>query len=250
MKKQNVIIMTTVLAAGCLASTQAQATRILGIDVSDYQGTINWTTVHNSGVKWAFSKATEGYDFSEQSHYNTNMTSGKAAGVLMGAYHFSHPRANTPAQEASYFWNFAGSRIIHDQKSLDPMIDFERFSGTLGGESYTSFMNDWSSDVKGKTSSFMHPVLYSSAGSGMCDLTTACTLSAWVANYNGESGQTGTPWSCCDCCNYVSPCTTANWTYWQCSSTLRIGGISGNVDCDFYPESSAAILESYQGVGN
>ncbi|HZM02562.1 MAG TPA: glycoside hydrolase family 25 protein [Candidatus Saccharimonadales bacterium] len=246
MKKQNVIIMTTVLAAGCLA-TSSQASQVLGIDVSDYQGTVNWTSVHNSGVKWAFAKATEGYLFSEQSHYHTNMTSGKAAGVLMGAYHFSHPRYNTPAQEASYFWNFASPNINNDSKSLDSMVDFERYSGTLNGESYTSFFNDWGSDVKGKTTVFNRPVVYSSAGSGMCDLATSCTLSAWVANYNGEGYSTGNPWTCCDSCNFVSPGTRNNWTYWQCSSTLHIGGIV--CDCDAYAGTSATELEAYQGIG-
>jgi len=244
------LIAASAVFAAFYGASQAHANWVFGIDVSDFQGTINWSTVHGSGVKWAFAKATEGYDFSEQSHFKTNMTSGKSAGIYMGAYHFSHPYANTPAQEASYFWNFAGPYIIKDGKSLDPMIDFERYSGTLGGESYTSFFNDWSSDIKGKSSNFMHPVLYSSAGAGMCDLTTACTLSAWVANYNGENLYTGNPWSCCDSCNYVDPGTTKNWTYWQVSSTLRIGGISGNVDCDSYGATSTALLESFQGVGN
>jgi lysozyme len=249
MKKQNVIIMTSVLAAGCLATSQARAGQLFGIDVSDYQGTINWSSVYGSGVRWAFAKATEGYDFSEQSHYHTNMTSGKAAGLKMGAYHFSHPKANTPAQEASYFWNFASANITADGKSLDSMVDFERYSGTLNGESYTSFFNDWSSDVKGKTSVFNRPVLYSSACSGMCDLTTACSLSSWIADYNGEGLSTGNPWTSCDSCNYVDPNTRNDWTYWQCSSTLRISGVS-ECDCDAYAGTSAAELESYQGIGN
>jgi lysozyme len=93
----------------------------------------------------------------------------------------------------------------------------------------------------------MHPVLYASAGNGMCDLTTACTLSAWVANYNGENLYTGNPWSCCTGCNYVSPGTQNGWTYWQVSSTGAICGISGNVDLDAYPL-SLALLIAYQGL--
>jgi len=244
------LITTSAVLAAVFTASQSHANWVFGIDVSDFQGTVNWSDVYASGVRWAFSKATEGYDFSEQSHYKTNMTSGKAAKLKMGAYHFSHPYANTPAQEASYFWNFASVDIKSDGDTLDPMIDFEVYSGTLGGESYTSFFNDWSADIKGKTSSFMHPVIYSSAGAGMCDLTTACTLSAWVANYNGESLYTGNPWTCCDSCNFVDPGTTKDWTYWQVSSSLAIGGISGSVDCDAYGDTSVAILESYQGVGN
>jgi len=239
----------TVLAAAAVTTSQVKANSILGIDVSAYQGgSINWTSVHNAGVDFAFSRATTGYDYSEDGTFKNNMTRGKSAGVQMGAYHFSHLYANTPSQEAGYFWGWAGAYIIKDGKSLDPMIDFEVFSGHDGASSYTAWFNDWAADVKAKTSNFMHPVLYASAGNGMCDLSTSCTLSAWVANYNGENLYTGNPWSCCTGCNYVSPGTKNNWTYWQCSDTGAIPGISGNVDLDAYPL-SLADLKAYQGVG-
>ena len=245
--------LTSVLATACLVIPQANATNILGIDVSAYQGNITqtgWNSVH-SGLPcvFAFARATTGYGYSEDGTYPNNMARGKAAGIKMGAYEFSHLYANTPAQEATYFWNYAGGQIIKDGKSIMPMIDFEVFSGHYSEPSYTAWFNAWSTDIKGKTSNFLHPVLYASAGNGMCDLTTACTLSAWVANYNGENIRTGGPWSCCTGCNYVSPGTGNNWTYWQGSDTLHITGISGNVDLDAYPL-SAADLEAYQGVGN
>jgi lysozyme len=243
---------TAVIATACLIIPAANATNILGIDVSAYQGSLtqtDWNDIAGAGANFAFARATTGYDYSEDSTYPNNMKYGKAAGLLMGAYHFSHLYANTPAQEATYFWNYAGGQIIKDGKSLDPMIDFEVFSGYDGASSYTAWFNAWSTDVKAKTSNFMHPVLYASAGSGMCDLTTSCTLSAWVANYNGENLYSGNPWSCCDSCNYVDPGTQNDWTYWQVSDTGSISGISGDVDFDAYP-GTKSTLESYQGVGN
>jgi len=75
--------------------------------------------------------------------------------------------------------------------------------------------------------------LYSSAGAGMCDVSTSCTLEAWVANYNGENLYTGDPWSCCTSCNFKSP-GTHYWVWWQVSSTGSIGGVSGNCDFDAY----------------
>ncbi len=239
-----------VLATACVVTTSAKAQRPLGIDVSAYQGgSINWSSVYSDGVRFAFARATTGYDYSEDSTYPNNMTRGKSAGVLMGAYHFSHLYANTPSQEATYFWNYAGSKIVKDGKSLDPMIDFEVFSGHDGASSYTAWFNAWSSDVKAKTSNFMHPVLYASACGGMCDLTTACTLSQWVANYNGENLYTGGPWNECTSCNYVDHGGSANWTYWQVSDTGAITGISGNVDLDTY-NGPLSNLDPYQGVGN
>ncbi len=229
---------------------RAQANNILGIDVSAYQGSsINWSSVKADGVVFAFARATTGYNYSEDSTYPGNMSRGKAAGVYMGAYEFSHLYANTPSQEATYFWNYAGGYIKADNKSLDPMVDFEVFSGHDGASSYTAWFNAWSTDVKGKTSSFMHPVIYASICAGMCDLTTSCTLSQWAASYNGENLYTGNPWNTCKSCNYVDPNTSSGWTYWQVSDTGRISGISGNVDLDAYPLSAADLI-AYQGVGN
>src|SRR5256714_15690166 len=122
------------------------------------------------------------------------------------------------------------------------MVEFRSFGGSPCSSSSTPWFTTWSTRVTSKTSPFLHPVIYASAGNGMCDLTTACTLSAWVANYNGQNLYTGNPWSCCNCCNYVDPCTSNGWTYWQCSSTGAISGISGNVDLDAYPLSLSALI--------
>jgi len=55
----------------------------IGVDVSHYQGVIDWTTAHNEGVSFAFTKATEGVDFVD-SNFTQNMTGAKAAGVVIG----------------------------------------------------------------------------------------------------------------------------------------------------------------------
>jgi len=229
------------------------ANNIFGIDVSSYQGSINWSSVHANGAVFAFAKATEG-NYYEDGYFNANMNNGKAAGMQMGAYHFARPDLNCPSTEATYFWNFAGGKIVADGKSLYPMVDFETFNGvTCGVGNYTAWFNDWANDVKGKTSHFLHPVIYCSACSGACDLieydlSGGIQLSAWIANYNGENLYTGNPWSSCDCCNaWVQGCSQANWTYWQVSSTGSIGGVSGNCDFDAYPL-SLSLLISYQGV--
>jgi lysozyme len=229
---------------------QALAQRPLGIDVSEYQGSINWSSVYSDGVRFAFAKATEGYDYYQDPDFKANMANGKAAGVLMGAYHFSHPYANTPAQEAGYFWSFASAYIKADGKSIMPMIDFEVFDGVYGGLSYTTFFNDWSADIiaDGHAASVtLRPVIYCSAGTGACDLTTSISLGGFIANYNGENLYSGNPWSCCTGCNAWDPGTTGNWTYWQVSDSGSITGISGDVDLDTYPD-TLADLKSWQGV--
>jgi lysozyme len=253
MKK--LITITSVLATACLMTSAVKATNIAGIDVYNGTGTVNWSTVKASGASFAFVKATCGYDYSEQSDYGSNMTKGKAAGLQMGAYHFSHLYANTPAQEASYFWNYASPNIKSDGDSIMPMIDFEIFSGHDGTSTYTAWFNTWSADVKAKDSTALRPVIYASAGNGMCDLIQynlpgGIALGGWIADYNlcGNTLYTGNPWCVDDCCNpYVTACGTGNWTYWQCSSTATFGGIHP-CDLDAYP-GTVAQLKTNQGVG-
>ncbi len=237
--------LAAVLATVCLV-TSASASRVRGIDVSSYQGHPAWGSVHGNGDVFAFAKATEG-TYYHDADYTYNMVNGKANGVQMGAYDFTIPGSYCANTEADYFWAFAGGYITTDGKSLYPMADFESFGGHACYTSYTGWYNAWEARVKTKKTVFMHPVVYASACNGMCDLATSCTLSSWVANYNGESYLTGTPWSSCSSCNYVAPGTTGSWTYWQYTSTGTIPGISGNVDHDVYPLSLAELID-YQGL--
>jgi lysozyme len=230
----------TVFLTASLATSTGMAQRPLGIDVSSFQGSINWTSAHGDGVEFAFAHATSGAG-GHDTYYHTNMLHGKSAGVLMAAYHVADPGLNTPAVEASNFWNFAKSDIKADGKTLSPAITFDDFSGHVGATSYTQWFNKWSSDVIADAAAaglVLRPVIICSAGSGACDLTTNITLGPFIANYNGENLYTGSPWSCCTSCN---PWGGTNWTYWQVSSTGSISGISGNVDLDTFNGSVAEL---------
>ena len=60
-----------------------------GIDVSRFQGTINWTKVaadSNVNVKFVYIKATEGTSMRDP-NYKTNITKARKAGLLAGFYH-------------------------------------------------------------------------------------------------------------------------------------------------------------------
>jgi lysozyme len=217
---------------------RAQATNLLGIDVSQYQGSINWNSVHSCGVQFAFAKATEGNSF-QDSRFTANMANGKAAGLQMGAYHFARPDINCPGTEANYFWSVAGPYIIADGKSLFPAVDFEIFNGHVCATDYTAWFNTWSAKVKAKTSHYLHPVLIVGC-SGACSVTSATTLESWIID-------PVSPWNSCSCCNWIDPCTANKWTYWNFSSTGAICGISGNCDLDNF-NGTLANLKNTQGV--
>ena len=115
------IVATAILAATALAQ------RPLGIDVSHWQGpSIDWTNVKNSGIMFAWTKASEGDGLADGT-FVINETKGKAAGVLMGAYHFARYDLNNGTtgaiNEANYFWTVARNYIAGDGSYLMPMLD-------------------------------------------------------------------------------------------------------------------------------
>ena len=60
---------------------------IHGIDVSKYQGDIDWPRVKSSGLQFAYIKATEGGDHVDEK-FQANWNGAKSAGIPRGAYHF------------------------------------------------------------------------------------------------------------------------------------------------------------------
>lgn len=248
MKRTIQTTLALVAAVALFSAADARANNtthsLLGVDVSSYQGSINWSSVYADGVRFAFAKATESTGYTD-AYFSGNMNNGKAAGLQMGAYHFAHPESTCPSAQVNHFWSVAGGKITADGKSVYPMVDCEVFNGVTCSEgTYTTWYNDFSTDLKAKTANFLHPVIYVSACSA-CHLSSAITLSAWIACYNGQNLYTGNPWSTCTSCNVWG--SSNNWTYWQVSSTGRISGIGGNVDLDAY-NGTLAELKSWQGV--
>ena len=93
------------LAAGVLtwlaAPAPATAAYLNGVDVSHYQGTINWSSVKSAGITFAFAKATEGTTYTDP-NVNANIAGMKAHGIIPGAYHFGHPGSDATTQ-ANHF---------------------------------------------------------------------------------------------------------------------------------------------------
>src|SRR5262249_39778838 len=90
-------------AAGALVpEAAAQTTGTLpGIDVSHWQGTINWDTVRSAGIRFAFTKATEGTTFVDAS-LARNLSEMRRLGIVRGVYHFGHPTVS-PTTQAQHF---------------------------------------------------------------------------------------------------------------------------------------------------
>ncbi|MBO0839666.1 MAG: lysozyme, partial [Sciscionella sp.] len=115
-----------------------------GLDVSHYQGTINWASVKSKGAKFAYMKATEGTSFRD-SQFNNNYTGSYNQGIIRGAYHFARPDVSAGAAQADYFVAHGGG-WSSDGKTLPGLLDIEWGSSDEGGDCYgysQSDMSNW-----------------------------------------------------------------------------------------------------------
>ena len=92
---------------------------IQGIDVSKYQGDVDWQAVSGSGVRFAWIKATEGGDYLDEK-FRQNWEASRAAGVIRGAYHFAY-WCRPAAEQAAWFV----ANVPNDPFALPPVLDVE-----------------------------------------------------------------------------------------------------------------------------
>jgi GH25 family lysozyme M1 (1,4-beta-N-acetylmuramidase) len=228
------------------APAPALAQRPLGVDVSHYDGTINWTNVKSSGISFAWAKATEGVSIPD-AYFTINAVNAKAAGVCIGAYHFAHPEDNTPSAEANYFWSVAGNYIKGDGLSIQPVLDYETFTAPnnipVGATSYADWANQWCNAIVSKAAAAgvaVIPVIYTATGSGgACNLdSSVAQWNSWIAQPDNGNPQTGNPWEDGGCEEWGS----GVWTAWQYSWVGSVPGITGAVDLDVFNGTSNQMV--------
>ncbi|TSB18046.1 lysozyme [Streptomyces benahoarensis] len=134
-------------ATGLLAGVE-------GVDVSGHQGNVDWSALWNSGVKFAYVKATESTTYTNPSfaqQYNGSYT----IGMIRGAYHFATPNTSSGAAQANYFVDHGGG-WSKDGKTLPGALDMEYnpYGDTCYGMTATGLVNwmkDWFATYKSRT---------------------------------------------------------------------------------------------------
>jgi lysozyme len=91
-----------------------------GVDVNGAKGPIDWRRVRAAGFEFAILKATEGRTFDDE-RFRFNRRAAKAAGLVVGAYHFARPDNNSPKAEAQHFLRVARPK----RGELVPALDWE-----------------------------------------------------------------------------------------------------------------------------
>jgi len=92
---------------------------VRGVDVSSYQGDIDWEILGGQGIYFAFIKATEGSSFTDK-YFKANFENALNSGLKVGAYHFFSFDSSGKTQAENF--------IAHVPKidgALPPVVDFE-----------------------------------------------------------------------------------------------------------------------------
>ncbi|WP_340561451.1 lysozyme [Streptomyces sp. GSL17-111] len=213
--------------------TPADTSGVQGIDVSHWQGSINWSSVKASGIDFAYIKATEGTSFKD-SRFGANYTGAYYAGLIRGAYHFARPNYSNGATQANFFASNGGA-WSRDNQTLPGVLDIEHNpSGSMCYGLSTTQMRTWINDFyttyKARTGRDM--VIYTTAS-----WWNTCT-GRWTGMYNkaplwiahwGVSSPT-------------IPSGFPTWTIWQYTATGRVGGVAGDVDRNKFNGSMSRLL--------
>lgn len=195
-----------------------------GIDVSSYQGIIDWNKVFADGITFAFIKATEGTGWDDP-NFITNFSQAKKAGVKRGAYHFGHPN-NDPIAEASHFI----SRLNGDYGDLPLTLDIEVTNGKTPAE-ITAWTVKFLDYVHSQTN---HPVQYYTYTRFLqlnLNLDSLSEYPLWIANYAATAGVDG-------------------YSIWQYSDAGVVNGINGKVDMNITGQGGVVTLTTLLQVGD
>ena len=134
------ILLCAVLAAVCAGTvallrwrghillpeeSHPQEWEVFGVDVSTYQGRVDWGALAAQGVDFAFIKATEGSSLQDV-RFAENWAGALAAGIRPGAYHFFS--YDTPGEQQAE--NFIAAVPVTDG-ALPPVIDIEFYGDYL-----------------------------------------------------------------------------------------------------------------------
>ena len=203
------------------------ATYLDGIDVSYHQGAIDWPRVAAAGKRFAYIRASAG-SLTADTAYRTNRAGARAAGFVVGTYHFANPDSapNDAANEAAWFLRNA----TIESGDLLPVLDLEVSNGLTPGALF-AWAQTWLADVERATR--VKPLIYTTPtfwarSMANTDWFARNGYRLWVAHWTAAA-QPVVP---------VGNWADGGWSFWQTSSTGVVPGIDGAVDLDRFAGAS------------
>jgi lysozyme len=186
-----------------------------GIDVSHYQGSIDWDKVKNGSdlafpIEFVFMKATEGGDLADE-NFSTNFRRAGECGFIRGAYHFFSPKTD-PLKQADYFIK----NVELKSGDLPPVLDVEP-RGKNSPEKLRDNVLAWLKRVESHYG--VKPIIYASYKFKERYLNDSVFNSYpyWIAHYYVDSVR-----------------YEGKWQFWQHSDVGTVPGIDSDVDLNVF----------------
>jgi lysozyme len=225
------MIVLMAIVAGCASRTE-QAEQCLGqgafelrvcaadetvegIDVSYYQGTVDWSAVQRAGKVFAFARVSDGTAHPD-SQFARNWPAMKAAGLIRGAYQFFRASVD-PTAQANLLLSMLEAAGGLKPGDLPPVLDVETVDGQSNA-TVVARMRTWLARVEQAIG--RKPLIYTAAMMSTVLADHFSSYPLWVANYTTQCPLMPSGWT--------------DWKFWQKSSTGSVAGITGNVDLDVF----------------
>ena len=201
------------------ALTPASNLSYQGIDVSNWQGYINYAQVKDAGIQIVYIKASQGTNIKD-AYFDINYENAKANGLQVGFYHYLTATNTREAQEQA---NFFVSVISGKTPDCKLVLDYETFGG-VGRAEINNIARTFMERVQQLTNKEV--ILYSDLSNARStfDASLANDYELWIAYYGNRN-------------NLINIETSWN-TYIgiQYTDRGRVNGINGSVDRDLYTE--------------
>ncbi|MEC0370902.1 glycoside hydrolase family 25 protein [Paenibacillus chibensis] len=209
-----------------------------GIDVSHHQGVINWAKVAASGISFAFIKATQN---SMDPQFLANVKGAKAAGLLIGAYHYLDDKVTTVDMARAAAQTFfkaivaAGGVDVFD---LPFVLDYESNENKLTALAITAIAKAFMEEVQRYTGRV--PMLYTYP-EFIKNFSGLTKYPLWIARYSNQVPVDASGWR--------------RWEFWQYSDGSvggmlptggrSVPGIAGPVDLNEFDGTVEQVYARY-----
>lgn len=197
--------------------------RTPGIDVSRYQGTIDWARVAASGYRFAIIRATVGNYYTDPRFYE-NWRGARDAQMLVSAYHVVKPGHSAESQISRLLEVLEGYRC-----DLPLVLDVE-LADALPPAAVTGVVRECCERVTQQAG--RRPILYTGRWFWEPNLQPSpewADYDLWIAHYGVENPTLPSDWS--------------DWKFWQYSETGSVVGVSSrHTDLNWFNGSYADLL--------
>lgn len=193
-----------------------------GIDVSKHQGTIDWTKVKAAGVQFAMLRAGYGrYDNQKDEQFEANYAGATAAGIPVGAYHYSYATtAEQAKQEAEVFLGWIKGKNLTYPVAFD--IE-DKKQANLGVSVISDIIRAFCEMVE---AAGYYVVVYANKDwlTNRIDADCKSRYDIWLAQWTSK------------------PTYTGSYGMWQYTSDGAVDGIAGRVDMNIAYKDYPAII--------